>query len=96
MANSGIDTVQQDLYLARVDFPETVKLLGSSQKVKKGESIGVLTAVMYLAPHRTAQLVGVDVNLCEFASRGCMSCCLGCMSPRLRLHVASFAHVGGT
>lgn len=42
-------------------------LLSSSSKVRKGESLGVLTKVLYLSP-------GV---LCPAASKGCLATCLG-------------------
>jgi len=47
-------------------------LLGvSNAKTSKGEDLGVLTGILYLAPHTIA-----GKNLCPFASAGCAAACL--------------------
>jgi len=47
-------------------------LLGiSNTKTSKGEDLGVLTGILYLAPHTIA-----GRNLCPFASAGCAAACL--------------------
>ena len=50
------------------------KLLGkSSTKTEKGQKLGYITYIMYLAPH-TQNSKGI--NLCPFASKGCIKACL--------------------
>lgn len=47
-------------------------LLGiSNAKTSKGESLNVLTGILYLAPHSIA-----GRNVCPFASTGCIAACL--------------------
>jgi len=47
-------------------------LLGiSNAKTSKGESLGILTGILYLAPHTIG-----GRNVCPFASAGCASACL--------------------
>lgn len=47
-------------------------LLGvSNAKTSKGEALGVLTGILYLAPHTVA-----GRNVCSFASIGCAAACL--------------------
>lgn len=47
-------------------------LLGiSNAKTSKGESLGVMTGILYLAPHSIA-----GKNICAFASKGCAAACL--------------------
>ena len=47
-------------------------LLGiSNAKTSKGESLGILTGILYLAPHTIA-----GRNVCPFASKGCAAACL--------------------
>ncbi len=41
-------------------------------KTSKGESLGYLTGILYLAPANTVE----GVNLCPFASNGCKKACL--------------------
>ena len=49
------------------------KLLGvSNAKTSKGEDMGYLTGILYLAP---SDMVS-DVNVCKFASKGCRKACL--------------------
>ena len=46
-------------------------------KTTKGESLGYLTGILYLAPADEAARAGYDVkNACPFASAGCKSACL--------------------
>jgi hypothetical protein len=48
-------------------------LLGvQNAKTSKGESLGYLTGIMYLAPANTVK----GLNLCPFASSGCKAACL--------------------
>lgn len=50
----------------------TMKLLGvSNAKTSKGESLGIMTGILYLAPHTVA-----GRNVCPFASKGCAASCL--------------------
>lgn len=60
-------------------IPANPTLLGSSVKVEKGQTIGILTAILYLAPADSAPLTrnGKTVNLCPWASPGCRAGCLG-------------------
>jgi hypothetical protein len=59
-----------------ISFPETVpNLLGTSTKVMKGEKKGVLTAILYLAPHELSVPFG-GRNMCAFATPGCIKACL--------------------
>lgn len=49
-----------------------MKLLSyNSSKVRKGEKIGVKTAILYLSPGKLS-----GVNLCPHASKGCLAACL--------------------
>lgn len=59
--------------------PAKIKLLGSSVKVEKGRKVGILTAILYLAPANSAPIArnGSRVNLCPSASAGCRAGCLG-------------------
>jgi len=59
--------------------PAMPKLLGSSVKVEKGTKIGIMTAILYLAPADSAPITrnGRTVNLCPWASPGCRAGCLG-------------------
>lgn len=43
----------------------------TNHKTTKGESKGYLTGILYLAPHKLS-----GVNLCPFASKGCIAACL--------------------
>lgn len=47
--------------------------VSSDAKTKKGEKLGILTGVMYLAP---AAQAGMGINTCPFATVGCESACL--------------------
>lgn len=50
------------------------KMLLTTQNAKtsKGEDLGYLTGILYLAPANTVE----GVNLCKFASKGCKAACL--------------------
>jgi len=56
------------------------KLLGTSTKVEKGSKVKVLTAVMYLAPHKLS-----GTNLCPWATAACAAACLGHSTGRLKM-----------
>lgn len=43
-----------------------------NSKTIKGESLGYLTGILYLAPSNIVK----DVNVCKFASKGCREACL--------------------
>ena len=59
-----------------VNFPKTApNILGTSTKVVKGEKRGVLTAILYLAPHELSVPFG-GRNMCAFATPGCIAACL--------------------
>lgn len=53
-------------------FPKVPKILGKSEKIVKGEKIGILTAVAYLAPS-----IESGVNMCPWATPECAAACLG-------------------
>jgi len=53
-------------------------ILGRSEKAAAGEAIGVLTAIVYLAPSTSS-----GFNLCPFATEGCSLACLGHSSGRM-------------
>lgn len=57
----------------------TKLLTVQNAKTSKGESLGYLTGILYLAPHTEAHNHGVidrKVNLCPNASEGCAKACL--------------------
>lgn len=54
-------------------------ILGSSTKITKGEKLGILTAVSYLAPYDTSG----HGNVCPMSTAGCRSLCLGRNSGRM-------------
>jgi len=56
-------SIQEPRYLLGIDH---------NQKTIKGQSLGYLTGIMYMAPHRVA---GIG-NVCPFASTGCAAACL--------------------
>jgi hypothetical protein len=66
-------------------LPLTPKLLGSSVKVKAGESLGVISSVVYLAP--AGELFGAEGSgrrtLCPKASPECEAACLGRKAGRM-------------
>jgi len=47
-------------------------LTTSNAKTSKGESLGYLTGILYLAPSTIVE----GINLCPFASKGCKTSCL--------------------
>jgi hypothetical protein len=47
-------------------------LTTANAKTSKGESLGYLTGILYLAPADTVE----GINLCPFASKGCKASCL--------------------
>lgn len=57
---------------ARFALPQTPALLGSSRKVKKGETRGFLTAIVYLSPATES-----GRTTCPHATAGCAAACLG-------------------
>lgn len=87
---AGRITAAQAAAAARVKWPESSRILGESVKVRKGEKLGVLTAVLYLAP-ATASVAYGGANLCPFASTGCAAACLGEHSGRMRFDTSSNA-----
>jgi hypothetical protein len=66
--------------------PSNLTLLGSSTKIEKGERLGVLSSVMYLAPSDSAAIMrhGKRLNVCPNATKYCRSACLGLTSGRMR------------
>jgi len=54
-------------------------ILGSSTKTLKGEKIGILTAICYMAPYDTSG----HGNVCPLSSIGCRNLCLGRNSGRM-------------
>lgn len=67
-----------------IRFPKTLRILGESLKVEKGEKQGVLTAVVYLSPSTESKPYGGQ-DVCPFASAGCATRCLGHSSGRLAM-----------
>lgn len=53
-------------------YPYKLLAIGSDAKTVKGEKKGVLTGILYMAPHNVA---GVG-NMCKFADKKCMESCL--------------------
>lgn len=78
-----------------IRFPKTLKLLGSSLKVEKGSKKKVLTAVLYLAPHKASVPFG-GKNVCPFATTGCVAACLGHSSGRLAMSTSQNAQIWKT
>lgn len=76
---------------ARAVLPESVSVLGESVKTEKGESIGVLTAVVYLSPSRES-----GAELCPNATPACRAACLGHSSGRMRFDGAKNARLWKT
>lgn len=67
-------------------LPLTPNLLGSSVKVKAGESLGVVSSVVYLAPAGELFAPGVPAgkrSLCPHASPECEAACLGRKAGRM-------------
>ena len=66
--------------------PSNLILLGSSTKIEKGERLGVLSSVMYLAPSDSAAIMrkGKRLNVCPNATKYCRAACLGLTSGRMR------------
>lgn len=54
------------------------RLLGRSRKVRKGEGLGVLTSVVYMAPADES-----GVNLCPWATQACKASCIGTSTGQL-------------
>lgn len=62
-------------------LPKLPKLLGTGTKTEAGEGLGILTAVVYMAPATEAFPDGR--TLCPFATEGCASACLGHSAGRM-------------
>jgi len=63
--------------------PNTINLLGQSAKTAASTTAGVLTAVLYMAPHREAFEPHTPYTLCPYAGL-CSKFCLGQHSGRMR------------
>lgn len=59
-------------------LPQTPKLFGSSTKTQLGESLGILTSVLYLSPADES-----GRNLCPHATPACAAACLGHAAGRM-------------
>jgi len=66
--------------------PSNLTLLGTSTKIEKGNRMGVLSSVLYLAPSDSAAIMrhGKRLNVCPNATKYCRSACLGLTSGRMR------------
>jgi hypothetical protein len=75
------------------EIPPKISCLFTVQSAKtiKGEKIGFLTAILYMAPAWESAIV----NLCKFASPGCISACLK-SAGRLKFSVAQIARINRT
>ena len=71
-----------------VRWPLHPEILGTSQKIEKGEKINVLTSIVYLAPATESVAYG-GCNMCPLASAGCAKACLGANSKRLKMSYGS-------
>ena len=73
--------------VARFQPPKAPRILGSSVKVEKGRSMGILSAVAYLAPAYSGgiKVGGKAFNACPSATKGCRAGCLGEHSGRLAM-----------
>lgn len=78
-----------------VKIPDNPRLLGSSQKVVKGEKRGFGTAVMYLAASDRSKEWGGG-NTCPMASPGCREACLGHTAGRLQFGTSQAAQIWKT
>jgi len=58
--------------MAECDLPAIPVLLGSSTKIEQGESLDILSAVIYMAPGRSS-----GREMCAFATAECRKLCLG-------------------
>jgi len=73
-------------------IPKTVKLLGNSVKIEKGEKKGILTAVLYLSPATESGIV----NTCPWATAECAAACLGHSSGQMVFDTSKNARVWRT
>lgn len=84
--NKGLlfEKINQEQYdnAKKIKWPKEIKLLGTSTKVQKNKKQGVLTGIIYLAPHVESLIYG-GKNICPAASPGCSMACLGRRSMRL-------------
>lgn len=81
--------------LQSVKIPTNPRLLGSSQKVVKGEALGWGTAILYLAASDRSTEWGGG-NTCPMASPGCREACLGHTAGRLRMAPQQAAQIWKT
>lgn len=95
MRKKGVPLEVRERVVRDIRFPHSLRLLGTSIKVDKGEKKGVLTAVMYLAPHESSKPYG-GKNVCPFATPGCIASCLGHSSGRLTLSTSQNAQIWKT
>jgi hypothetical protein len=79
----------------KIKWPQNVKLLGSSQKVLKGEKKGYGTAVLYLSAASSSVPYG-GRNMCPWASPECIRLCLGHTSGRLQFDTSQNAQLWKT
>jgi len=70
----------------KFSVPCNITLLGTSTKIEKGERLGVLSSVMYLAPSDSGGIMrhGKRLNCCPCATKYCRSACLGLTCGRMR------------
>ena len=77
--------------MRRAQLPKSPRLLGSSTKIEKGLSRGVLSSVLYLSPSTES---GRDV--CPWATAGCAAACLGHSSGRMVFNASRNARIWKT
>lgn len=65
----------------------SLPFLGTSTKIDAGESIGVLTRVLYMMPATASG----GASACPFASAGCAAACLAEGTGRMSMHAAQTA-----
>lgn len=75
MKNHNVNSPLFPINKDSIEYKKPVRLFSRSvdSKTKKGEKVGVLTNILYLAP---SNIAFKNVNLCPYASKGCRLACL--------------------
>ena len=74
-----------------ITIPNSLKLLGTSVKTEKGRKRGIQTSILYLAPNISGQvrIKNKKLNVCPYATKACISACLGTETGHLRYKSAT-------
>lgn len=75
----------------KIQLPADVRLLGTSHKVRLGETLEVETAVIYMSPADES-----GVNMCAYATDECRASCIGSHTGQLALPMAKLARLWKT